>query len=100
MRCIRKAVFIPVWVLSAAISMAVSITPSWACRVFVSPTFEDVNYADVVVLGRIDNYRIVRDEAFRERMLTSRHLTADMRKMYSDSKQGLMSDYARFDIKV
>jgi hypothetical protein len=100
MRFIRKAVLIPAWVLSVAIAMTVSTTPSWACMVFVSPKLEDVNYADVVVLGRISNYRIVRDEAFRKHMLTSRHLTADMRRMYSDPKQGLMTDYARFDIQV
>lgn len=60
----------------------------------------DVNYADVVVVGRIANYRIVRDEAFRRRMLASPRLSADMRRIYEDPRQSLMSDYARFDIFV
>jgi len=71
-----------------------------ACRAFVSPNFDDVNYADVVVIGRIDNYRIIRDEAFRKRMLATRDLSAQMRKAYEDPKQSFLSDYARFDIQV
>ena len=67
---------------------------------YVSPNLEDVNYADVVVIGRVSNYRIVRDEAFRRRMLTSPRLSADMRRMYEDPRQSLMTDYARFDILV
>jgi hypothetical protein len=67
---------------------------------YVRPTFEDVRFADVVVVGRVVNYRIVRDEAFRRKMLSSPHLSADMRKIYADPKQGLLSDYARFDIQV
>ena len=64
---------------------------------YVRPNFEDVSYADVVVIGRISNYRIVRDEAFRRRMLASPGLSADMRRMYEDPRQSLMTDYARFD---
>ncbi|RVT41957.1 hypothetical protein [Sphingobium algorifonticola] len=71
-----------------------------ACRTSVSPKFEDVSYADVVVIGRVDNYRVIRDEAFRKRMLASPNLPAQMRKTYEDPKQGLLPDYARFDIQV
>jgi hypothetical protein len=67
---------------------------------FVSPRLEDVSYADVVVIGRIVDYRIVRDEAFRERMLALPNLPTDMRKIYQDPKQGLLSDYARFNIQI
>lgn len=67
---------------------------------FVPPRLEDVAYANVVLIGRVENYRIIRDEAFRKRMLASPSLTAEMRKFYSDPKRGLMSDYARFDVKV
>ncbi|HKT84936.1 MAG TPA: hypothetical protein VJQ77_02490 [Novosphingobium sp.] len=59
-----------------------------------------MTYADVVLIGRIDNYRIIRDEAFRKRMLASPNLPDKERKFYSDPKTGLMSDYARFDMKV
>jgi hypothetical protein len=73
---------------------------SHACRIYVRPTLEDVRFADVVVVGRLVNYRIVRDQAFRRRMLASPHLPADMRKIYEDPKQGLLPDYARFEIHV
>jgi hypothetical protein len=67
---------------------------------FVSPKLEDVRYADVVVIGRIADYRIVRDEAFRTRMLSSPKLPADVRNLYQDPKQRLLPDYARFEIQV
>ena len=74
--------------------------PAQACRMFVQPSLDDVRYADVVVVGRIDNYRIIRDEAFRRRMLASPNLPSDMRKIYEDPRQSLISDYARIDILV
>lgn len=40
---------------------------------FVPPKVEDVSYADLVVIGRVENYGIIRDEAFRRRMLASPH---------------------------
>jgi hypothetical protein len=67
---------------------------------YVRPNLEDVNYADVVVVGRISNYRIVRDEAFRRRMLASPRLSAEMRRIYEDRRQRLLPDHARFDILV
>lgn len=88
------------WVIAAAASAAAFPAPTQACRMYVGPNFEDVRYADVVVIGRIHNYRIVRDEAFRRRMLASPRLPADMRRMYEDPRQSLMSDYARFDIRI
>lgn len=68
--------------------------------VSVPQKLADVRYADVVVVGRIANYRIIRDEEFRRRMLKAPSLPADLRKMYQDPKQSLMTDYARFDIDV
>src|ERR1043165_8936402 len=54
----------------AALACAAAFpAPSRACITYVGPNFEDVRYADVVVIGRIANYRIIRDEAFRRRML-------------------------------
>lgn len=88
------------WTIAAIAMAMISSGSAHACRIFVSPKLEDVGYADVVVVGRIANYRIIRDEAFRKRMLASPKLPADMRKMYQDPKQSLMSDYARFDIEV
>jgi hypothetical protein len=87
------------WVMAAAATAGLPAA-SHACRMYVSPTFEDVRFADVVVIGRVVNYRIVRDEAFRRRMLGSPHLTADMRRIYEDPKEGLLPDYARFEVQV
>ncbi|MET0589363.1 MAG: hypothetical protein ABWZ75_12655 [Novosphingobium sp.] len=83
-------------------TLTASVLPSsaHACRVYVSPNFEDVSYADVVVIGRLENYRIIRDEAFRRQKLAIPDLSADMRKMYEDPKQGLLPDFARFGIQV
>lgn len=69
-------------------------------RIYVRPTLEDVHFADVVVVGRVSNYQITRDQAFRRRMLASPHLTADMRRRYEDPRESLLPDYARFDVQV
>lgn len=61
---------------------------------------EDVKFADVVLVGRISNYTIVRDDAQRQRMLSLPNLPSDMRKLYEDPKQSLIWDYARFDVQV
>ena len=101
MRHPRKNRFHPRWVLAVAASAAAWVpAPSHACRMYVQPNLEDVYYADVVVIGRVSNYRIVRDEAFRRRMLASPSLPADMRRLYEDPRQSLMTDHARFDIQV
>lgn len=88
------------WMAAAAAAAGTLSGSADACRMFVSPNFEDIGYADIVVIGRIANYRIIRDEEFRRRMLASPGLSPDMRKIYEDSKQGLLPDYARFDIQV
>lgn len=80
--------------------MAAAPDPARACIVFVPPTLEDVSYADVVVIGHIDNYQIIRDKAFRKKMLASPNLSADDRKFYENPKTGLLTDYARFEIQV
>lgn len=88
------------WAAAAIASATVGPGMAHACIVPVRPTLEDVRFADVVVVGRVTNYRIVRDEAFRRRMLASRDLLASVRRRYEDPRVGLMSDYARFDIQV
>lgn len=90
------------WITTAIATTATAAFPSsgFACRMLVAPDLHDVRYADVVVIGRIENYQIIRDEAFRKRMLAAPRLTGEMRKIYSNPKQGLISDYARFDIRV
>lgn len=83
----------------AAILVLVSV-PANACMVAVEQDMNDLRYADVVVVGRIENYEIVRDMAFREKMLANPNLSEYLRKIYSDETQGLLGDYARFDVHV
>lgn len=88
------------WMATAIAAAAALPDCAHACRMSTYTKLEDVTYADVVVIGRIDNYRIIRDEAFRKRMLALPGLSADMRKKYEDPNLGLLHDYARFTIKV
>jgi hypothetical protein len=60
---------------------------------------DDVKYADVVVVGQIMNYKIVRDHEFRRRMLSNPNLSPNMRELY-EGPGGLISDYARFDVQI
>jgi hypothetical protein len=70
-----------------------------ACFTMAPFKIEDVQFADVVVIGRISNYQIIRDVEFRERMLANPNLRADLRRIYEEPNGKLMSDYARFDIQ-
>jgi hypothetical protein len=92
--------FLGWWVVAATASATALPAASQACRVNVPPTLEDVRFADVVVVGRVLNYRIVRDEAFRRRMLASPPITAELRRMYEDPRESLLPDYARFEVQV
>jgi len=100
MRNSRKTWPVIRWVTAATATAVFLPGSAQACRLYVSPRLEDVSYADVVVIGRIADYRIIRDQAFRSRMLALPSLSADMRKMYEDPRQGLLPDYARFNIEV
>lgn len=73
--------------------------PAQACRLPAPLVLDDVRFADVVVVGRIRNYRIVRDEEFRRKMLDNPKISADMRRFY-EGPDTLLSDYARFDVDV
>jgi hypothetical protein len=86
--------------IAVAATMAAASGPARACIMFVPPTLADVSYADVVVIGQIKNYRIIRDEAFRKKRLASPNLSAKDRKFYENPKTGLLPDYARFEIQV
>lgn len=74
--------------------------PAHACRIYTGIVLGDVRYADVVLVGRISNNRIVRDTEFRRRMLSLPNLSGEMRRMYEDPTKTLLSDYARFDVEV
>ncbi|MEP6020590.1 MAG: hypothetical protein ABJ251_19110 [Paracoccaceae bacterium] len=71
-----------------------------ACFMAAALNINDVSYADVVVVGSIENYEIIRDMAFRERMLSNPNLSEELRELYSDPDQSLIGDYARFEVLV
>ncbi|MFW2829104.1 energy transducer TonB [Sphingomonas sp. ID0503] len=87
---------------AAAVVLSASLAPTsaFACAAYLPPRLTDVSLADVVVIGRIENYRIVRDEAFRRERLAWPKLTADMRKAYEDPEGSLIPDYASFGVQV
>lgn len=73
--------------------------PLQACIVDSPLKPADVKYADAVITGRILNYRIIRDQKFRNEMLANPNLSKEERAYYR-SGEPLMSDYALFDISV
>lgn len=86
-------------ILGIAIALAATCQPAHACRTSAELVIADIAYADVVVVARIANYRIVRDQAFRERMLANPNITPEMRALYT-GRNGLLPDYARFELQV
>ena len=88
------------WAAGAVAAVGAMPNTAYACRIVVPLVLDDVSSADVVVIGRIDDYRIIRDEAARARLLAQPNLSAEMRRLYEDPEQSLLSDYARFDIQV
>jgi hypothetical protein len=90
----------PCWAITVAVlPLALISGPAHACRMHAKLQLSDVSNADVVLVGRVSNYRIVRDVEFRRKMLASPKLPPDMRKFY-EGPNGLISDYARFDVQV
>lgn len=90
----------PCWAVAvAALPLALMSGPVHACRMHAQLELSDVRYADVVLIGRVSHYRIIRDVEFRRKMLANPKLPPDMRKFYQ-GPNGLLSDYASFDVEV
>jgi hypothetical protein len=87
------------WHIAAVLLGLAAGQPALGCRIYAAIDLKDVRYADLVVVGRVANYRIVRDMEFRRKSLVSPNLPADMRRHY-ESGETLLPDYARFDILV
>ena len=64
-----------------------------------SRDLNDVKYADVVLIGRVRNYKIVRDEEFRKRMLANPKFSSDLRAYY-EGHNTVISDYGQLEIEV
>ena len=86
--------------LTATYALVLSPAVAQACMVPASLNTEDIKYADVVVVGHVENYEIVRDLAFRESMLSNPNLPQSLREFYSDESRTLLGDYARFEVLV
>lgn len=84
----------------AALAALFAAQPASACRMHVERQVEDIRYADVVVVGRITDYRIVRDMEFRRQMLANPDLSQNLRAIYEDPDKTLLGDYAEFNIAV
>ncbi|MCB1568451.1 MAG: hypothetical protein KDI69_06520 [Xanthomonadales bacterium] len=95
---------------AAMISLIIMLVaqPARACTLMADLRLGDIEHASVVVVGRITNYEIVRDMAFRkqhkerlERLAdkTSELWKREYARVTSESEQ-FLSDYARFDILV
>ena len=91
------------WIASAlALVTAAAAGPVQACMMSAPLVLEDVFYADVVVVGRIANYRIVRDPIIRQerRAALSEAIAKHPELLRMVEEGGYMSDYARFDLLV
>ncbi|MBA3677780.1 MAG: hypothetical protein H0W74_10335 [Sphingosinicella sp.] len=70
--------------------------PLQACLISVPLKLEDIQYADLVVTGRISGYRIIPDMEARRRQ---QELPPRLRQ-YLTNQDSFLGDYARFDIVV
>ena len=77
-------------------------TPAHACIVATPLNHDDVRFADVVVIGRITNYRIMLDQQIRRQrrqLLANPDLPPGLRRSYQVQTK-FLSDYAHFDVLV
>ncbi len=90
----------PIWsFLFVAISMVTLDSMALACAAPSLIELNDVKFANIVVIGTIIDYKIVKNEKFRRQMLKSKYLSAEDRRIYAGSEL-LRTDFARFKIVV
>lgn len=91
------------WFAAALTLAAISATPpAYACAMLAQMDFRDIGYADVVVVGQVVNYEIVRDPVVRkrhQRFLDSLPPSSKLPETLAGPKS-FVTDYARFDIVV
>lgn len=95
MRCVSVPIL--------ALAVFLTGTSAEPCAIFVPTTLNDVNAADVVVRGKIVEYRIVLDQAQRrqrkEMLARLPDMPVEMRNRLEQQKR-FLGDYARFTIIV
>ena len=74
--------------------------PTYASRHTSHFEIEDIKYADLIVIGRVSNYRIIRDLEFRKSMLANPNLASGLRLHYENPNTSLLSDYAVFNVEI
>lgn len=91
------------WIALAS-GLAATATPGSACVYSPPLDLNDVRHADIVVVGRIVNYRIVRDEEARRdrRVLQARwpHLSLREQLRRARRSDDFLSDHASFEVVV
>ncbi len=70
------------------------------CRVAQPFIADYVAHASDVVVGRVEDYAIVRDQAFRDRQLAASHLPETLLALYRDETRTLGCDHAVLTIRV
>lgn len=88
------------WIAITAFAGQLVAGPVQACIASSPLDVDDIRYADVVVVGRIADYRIVYDEASRQRLLKIPNLSPKLRQLYEDRSKTILSDYAQFEVVV
>lgn len=78
--------------------------PALSCMAYAGIELQDVTRADAVIIGRLENYRIVLDARAREdRKVMLENLpestSPEFRHIF-ETQDAFLSDYARFDIQV
>lgn len=91
------------WFAASAAGLVLAGAPAQACAVMAELDPRDVGYANLVVVGRVSNYRMVLDPVARrerkELLAKSSDLSPAMRKMLAEQTE-FVTDYARFDVTV
>ncbi|WP_395022720.1 hypothetical protein [Dongia sp.] len=84
------------------LALTSAAAPAQACMAVAPLEPADIKYADVVVIGRIANYTIVLDQAWREEMKKRAQepgISPELKEFYLTDR-GFLTDYAKFDVLV
>ncbi|KZK75881.1 hypothetical protein PsAD13_05319 [Pseudovibrio sp. Ad13] len=70
-----------------------------ACLLAAKTNLDDVSFADLVVIGEITDYEIVKDQEIREQRRKQIERCPELKEFYGKQKS-FITDYARFTVKV
>lgn len=93
------------WIAPALAAGMMAGAQAHACVTSARLDLNDIKFANLVVVGRISNYKIVLDPVARQERQewlnhpSSQKMPPDMRSSLAN-QSGFLSDYARFDVLV